>query len=79
MNLKGLGEFERRFKLTGEGSEAMNNVLWDMKPGRRPVVIIVVKLRQGRFGGSWSANLTAGPVVILVFCCGIFILFVYPL
>ena len=79
LSLKGSGELERRFKLTGEGFEAMNNVLWDVGPRFRPVVIIVIKFRQGRFGGSWSANLTAGPTAILVFCCGFFILFVYPL
>jgi hypothetical protein len=43
------------------------------------VVVIVVKLRQRRFGGSWSANLAAGPATIFMFRSGFFIVFVHPL
>jgi len=62
--------------LTGEGFEAVDNILWDLRPWFRPVLIFLVILCQGGFRSSWPTNLAAGPAAILVFC-SFFIFFIY--
>jgi len=56
LSLKGSGELECRFKLTGEGFGAVDDVLWDVGSWLLLVVIVVLKLHQRWFRGSWSTN-----------------------
>ena len=78
LSLKGSRELERRLELAGEGFEAMDDILWDVGPLFRPLMIVFFKLCQRRFWGSWSTDLAARPVAVLVFCSG-FIVLIYPL
>ena len=79
LSLESSGEFERRLELAGEGFEAVNDVLWDVRSRLRSVVFIVVKDCKGRFGGSRSTNLAARPTTILVFHSSFFVLLIHPL
>jgi hypothetical protein len=79
LSLKGSGELERRLELAGERLETVDNVLWDVGPWFRPMVVVVVKPCQRGFGSSRSTDLATGPTTILVFRGGFFILFIYPL
>ena len=56
LSLEGSRKLECRLELAGEGFEAVNDVLWDVRRGLRLVVLIVVKYCKGRFGGPRVDN-----------------------
>ena len=45
-DVKGSRELERRLELAGEGFEVMDDVLWDVGPLFRPLMIVFFKLHQ---------------------------------
>ena len=46
LSLKGSRELKRRLELAGEGFEVMDDVLWDVGPLFRPLMIVFFKLHQ---------------------------------
>ena len=79
LSLEGSGELEDRLELAREGLETVDDILWDVGPWLRPVVIVVVEFCQRRLGGSWSTDLTTGPTAVLVFYSGFFAPPIHPL